>query len=519
MALSLIPAAKAAANLEVTAFSCNPSEIVANNQFSCTATVQNTGDASGTLNTATLYPDSNNWLENINYAETVNSAIGSGASAQVVFNNLKGKKSGYNGFSKIMIDDVTDTYVADNGIKVNVIDVIGIVTTSASSAANGAAVDVTGQATAGGNVNIVLSFSVSSGGCSIGNQPASATTNSMSNGQTTSHTWTVTMGSANCAYSVSAKATSNPSGTASKTDTTSGSITCSSNCAAVSTDTTTTATSGGGGGGGGGGAAAGETKTLPNIAAGAVGEVSFITESLAVTKIIINAKNAINGAQITITSSSKPSEADEPIVAGKGNVYKYISISKINVSDDNISKVTISFNVNKTWISDNNIDSAKIFLNRYNNAWEKYAATKISESSNYILYSAESPGLSVFAITGEKASAAAQQQEQQEQEQPPAAQCGNGIVESGEECDGTLIDTSCVSKGYKSGMLKCTNCRIDASKCVLTEIGGIAISKELADISILIVVIIFLIVIIAGIFYYHGRQVHKEIKYSFKAKK
>ena len=50
----------AAANIEVTAFSCNPDEVKLGSQFTCTATIQNTGDASGTLNTATLYPDAGN---------------------------------------------------------------------------------------------------------------------------------------------------------------------------------------------------------------------------------------------------------------------------------------------------------------------------------------------------------------------------------------------------------------------------------------------------------------------------
>ena len=258
--LLIIPSVYAVANLEVTAFACNPNEVVANNQFSCTATVQNTGDATGTLNTATLYPDANNWMEKTNYPETVNTNINSGASTEITFSGLKGKKSGNNGFSKIMLDDVTDTYAADNAVKVNVIDVVGIVTTSSSSAALGSSVTVTGQATAGGNVDIALTFSVSSGGCSIGNQPATATANEMTNGQTTSHTWTVTMGSANCVYSVAAKATSNPSGTASKTDTTSNTITC-TNCPTSSESTSTT----GGGGGGGGGtttnATANVTKT------------------------------------------------------------------------------------------------------------------------------------------------------------------------------------------------------------------------------------------------------------------
>src|SRR3989338_697604 len=204
----MIPATHAAANIQVTAFACNPNEVVAGNQFSCTATVQNTGDATGTLNTATLYP-STDWLEKGSYPETINTNINSGASVEITFNGLKGKKAGNNGFSKIMLDDVTDTYAADNGIKVNVIDVISTATASAGSAASGASVTMTTQATVGGNVDTVLTISLSS--CSIGNQPATATANEMTNGQTTSHTWTVTMGSADCAYTVSAKATSNPS--------------------------------------------------------------------------------------------------------------------------------------------------------------------------------------------------------------------------------------------------------------------------------------------------------------------
>ncbi len=256
--LMLAPAAHAAANLAVTAFSCNPDEVVAINQFSCTATVQNNGDATGTLNTATLYPDGTNWLENSNYPETVNSNINSGASVEVTFDGLKGKKTGNNGFSKIMLDDVTDTYVADNSVKVNVIDVVSTVTASASSAAMSTDVTVTGQATVGGNVDVTLTFSGNSG-CSIGSQSSSATTNEMTNGQTTSRTWTVTTGTSECSYSVSAAATSNPSGTASKTDTTSNTITC-TNCPTPTPTPTSSSSSSSSSGGGGGGASSNATS-------------------------------------------------------------------------------------------------------------------------------------------------------------------------------------------------------------------------------------------------------------------
>ena len=47
--------------------------------------------------------------------------------------------------------------------------------------------------------------------------------------------------------------------------------------------------------------------------------------------------------------------------------------------------------------------------------------------------------------------------------------CGNGIIEPGELCDGEdpLGDiTSCADFGFASGTLSCINCKFDTSKCV-----------------------------------------------------
>src|SRR3989338_5675972 len=139
--------AEAAANLQVTQFSCSPNEVKVNSPFSCTATVRNNGDSAGTLNTATLFPDATGWLEDSSYAVTANTNINSGATAEVTFSNLKAKKSGNNGFARIMIDSVTDTFVADNAVKVNAINIISLATNSVSSAIAGSSgATVTGQA-------------------------------------------------------------------------------------------------------------------------------------------------------------------------------------------------------------------------------------------------------------------------------------------------------------------------------------------------------------------------------------
>ncbi|MFW6449650.1 MAG: class III signal peptide-containing protein [Nanoarchaeota archaeon] len=44
--------------------------------------------------------------------------------------------------------------------------------------------------------------------------------------------------------------------------------------------------------------------------------------------------------------------------------------------------------------------------------------------------------------------------------------CGNGIINSGEECDGTNFGgKDCEYFGYESGELECSNCMIDTSDC------------------------------------------------------
>ena len=233
-------------SLSVTSFSCTPSESVINNVFSCTAQVRNGGITQGLVDVATLEPDTS-WLEEETYQQASGSTITPGQSVEITFSGLRAVKSGSNGFSKIMLDTVEDRYVADNNIKVNIINVAVTLSNSASSASMNSTFTSTAEVTAGGNINALLTFTVDGGGCGIGSQPSQKTITGMQDGNKQSRTWTVTMGSGgNCRYSISAAATGT-GGLAIKTDTSSSSVTC-TNCP-TTTDSTTSAGSGGAGGG------------------------------------------------------------------------------------------------------------------------------------------------------------------------------------------------------------------------------------------------------------------------------
>ncbi len=228
------------AQFQVTSLTCT--DVAVGGTFSCTATILNAGDYAATPGTFSLFPDSSDWLEKNSYT-LPGTTVDNGETVEIAFTGLKAVKSGNaNGFSNIKIDDVTDTSSSVTGLKVNAVDVAVDVTTSPSTAAQGGTFTATAEVTAGGNVDITLTFAVDSGGCSIGNQDNQKNVTGMKHGNKQSRTWTVTQGSGDCKFTITATAT----GSGTKTDTSTGSVTC-TNCGGAG--------GGAAAGGGGGGAA------------------------------------------------------------------------------------------------------------------------------------------------------------------------------------------------------------------------------------------------------------------------
>jgi len=196
-----------------------------------------------------------------------------------------------------------------------------------------------------------------------------------------------------------------------------GTGTCQSSACAATT-TTTSAGSGPGGGGTVGGTATTTAAATTTTTAAPVEETETVTtiengtsatfnvtnsDTLKVESIIVEVKNTVNNVELTVKESSLPTGANLAISSDTGAVYKYLEITKTNVQDADISKVKIKFKVEKSWANSNNIDPATIALQRLvGNSWTKLSTTLVSEDSNYYYFEAESPGLSVFAVTGQK---------------------------------------------------------------------------------------------------------------------
>jgi PGF-pre-PGF domain-containing protein len=196
---------------------------------------------------------------------------------------------------------------------------------------------------------------------------------------------------------------------------------CNSGVCASSATTTSTPTTVSGPGGGGGGTTsvatttattAVTTTTIPQQETEKVTKIENGTSAtftlnqsdvLKVESINVEVKNTVNNVEITVKESSQPAGANVAISSDTGAVYKYLEITKTNVKDADINKVKIKFKVEKSWATANSIDPATITLQRLvGNDWVKLTTNKVSEDSTYYYFEAESPGLSVFAVTGVK---------------------------------------------------------------------------------------------------------------------
>ncbi|MBI4018475.1 MAG: PGF-pre-PGF domain-containing protein [Candidatus Aenigmarchaeota archaeon] len=284
---------------------------------------------------------------------------------------------------------------------------------------------------------------------------------------------------------------------------------CSGDCGACASSSSS---SGGGGGGGGGPSLPSTTETVNSVPANTATTVKITEMKLPVSEVELTTKVTASNVQVTVKEVSAPSGVSAPISSDAGKIYKYIDITASGVDNSQLSKVKIKFKVAKTWFTQNSIEPATVKLSRLvGTAWTKLGTVQTGETAADILYEAETPGLSTFAVTGEKTST------------PPSfSACGNNILETGEECDEQQLGgQTCVSKGYASGTLKCgANCKFDTSACVaagqppaekppeqpaqLPKLPEIPMDKVLIGIGL------FALLLVAYYFWIHkkGKHVH-----------
>ncbi|MBI4015548.1 MAG: PGF-pre-PGF domain-containing protein [Candidatus Aenigmarchaeota archaeon] len=143
-----------------------------------------------------------------------------------------------------------------------------------------------------------------------------------------------------------------------------------------------------------------EDKTISTAIEGRLLPLTFTNFSKhGIKKVSIFPAVDIPSGKLTIRKLiGKPTEVS---VNPDGIIYQFYEFVLDGISDANIKNATIELQINSSWISENSVDSGKIFLQRWTGtAWNKTAAKKGTEGTDSVEYSAVSPGLSFFAVTG-----------------------------------------------------------------------------------------------------------------------
>jgi PGF-pre-PGF domain-containing protein len=88
-----------------------------------------------------------------------------------------------------------------------------------------------------------------------------------------------------------------------------------------------------------------------------------------------------------------------------GEIYQQMNILVGNErfeSESNINGASLSFRVPKSWVEESNIEVSTITINRfYNNEWNALLTEMTGEDEEYYYFTAETPGFSRYAITGD----------------------------------------------------------------------------------------------------------------------
>jgi PGF-pre-PGF domain-containing protein len=153
------------------------------------------------------------------------------------------------------------------------------------------------------------------------------------------------------------------------------------------------------GGGGGGSTVTSESQAISSIAADACADAvytRFSEHGVQTIQLCVNHKVMNVGIRITPRG---PASTPVP-----GFAYNYMDIFTTGLNDENIVNVTFEFAVSNAWIAQNSIDYRSVKLYRWQaSSWHEIVTMWTSSDSTYHYYSAVSPGLSMFAISGSSA--------------------------------------------------------------------------------------------------------------------
>jgi len=142
-------------------------------------------------------------------------------------------------------------------------------------------------------------------------------------------------------------------------------------------------------------------RVFLNLEAGDIIDIIIENAEISVSRIIITLKQDIDGtSRMHVTGLSSRQRLVTP---PKGKVYQYLEITDTNFFSYVIEEAVIHFNVNKSWMSENNVSPDDIVLFRFEgDIWVRLESIKQKEDAVKVYFKAFTPGFSYFAVGAEE---------------------------------------------------------------------------------------------------------------------
>ncbi len=157
------------------------------------------------------------------------------------------------------------------------------------------------------------------------------------------------------------------------------------------------------GGGGGGGTAEGsptleKTNLIISISPETGVTIKSFDAEIGIKEIKIEVSNDVNNVRIIVKKyDEKPANVT---IEKRGKVYRYLEFETQNL-EDKLEKATVIIQVEKQWVSDNNLSSKNILIYKFNNnseLWNELNTIYESEDESYYYYNTVLDSFSFFAI-------------------------------------------------------------------------------------------------------------------------
>ena len=131
--------------------------------------------------------------------------------------------------------------------------------------------------------------------------------------------------------------------------------------------------------------------------------------SIIIKKVDFSSSRNQRNVKLKVSNlKEEPAEIKNELnISNSSNIYKYLDIKltagDTYIGETGIQSMNFTFTVNKSWIDDNDIDKYTVTMMRYHNdTWQELDTTYLNETDDEMTFKAITPGLSIFAVVGDK---------------------------------------------------------------------------------------------------------------------